>query len=262
MDTSSRGLHEQPARGTMDHNFVNIVGRLTDDPKLITLSSGQPKATCTVATNEPFVDESTGEAREDSQFHLVVAFGKTATNITENFRKGNLIDLTGSVKTRRFEHEGERQRITEIEAKRVNFDKNIVLLNGNVAKDPIVRPTSSDLVANFDLAVGAGKPLRTEGPRPPAQFYRCVAFANLARVVQDHVRKGTHLALSGRGQTRRWTDTEGKDRFAFEVIVDRLALIRPPSETVDQKGKSREASESPSPSLADATQGAEMNPLL
>lgn len=245
----------------MSRNFVNLFGRLTADPELITLRNNVHKASFTVATNEAFVDPETGEARESSEFHFCVAYGRTATLIVEHFKKGDLIDVTGANKTRRFQDrddENARRRITEVEVKRVNFSNNLIVLVGNVTRTPIVRQTADAYVANFDLAVSVGT--RAGDNTPAAQFFRCVAFSPIARVIKDHVRSGTKLRLFGHGQTRKWRDEHQNDRYTFEVVIDHLDFAGP----TQQASAANTAATQPEPPANRATEKApvqEINPL-
>jgi single-strand DNA-binding protein len=66
----------------MDYNKAIISGRLTRDPELRTLPSGQHVCEFTVATNRVYTD-SAGEKQEETEFHNVVAWARQADTICQ-----------------------------------------------------------------------------------------------------------------------------------------------------------------------------------
>jgi single-strand DNA-binding protein len=102
-------------------NSVQLLGRLGMDPKPFTFDSGKKRVSFSVATNEYFTDK-TGEKVEDTQWHNVVVFGKTA-DIAEKFlKKGSEILLSGKLTTRSWDDkEGKKQYITEVVASQIQM---------------------------------------------------------------------------------------------------------------------------------------------
>lgn len=92
---------------------------------------------------------------------------------------------------------------------------NIVCLAGNVSRDIDLRTTQSGKkVANFSLAINESK--------DHTEFVNCIAWEKTADLINQYVKKGDRLALSGKLQTRKWEDQQGQTRYATEVIVDRF----------------------------------------
>ena len=58
-------------------NSVQLIGNLGRDVEIVTFDSGSKKATFTMATTEIFTNKN-GEKSEDTQWHNIVAWGKTA----------------------------------------------------------------------------------------------------------------------------------------------------------------------------------------
>lgn len=98
----------------MNLNKVFLIGRLTQDPKSITLPSGKTVATFRLATDRFFIDRS-GQKRQETEFHNIVLFGKLAQIASQYLKKGSLCFLEGRLRTRTFEdkHNQKRER-TEI----------------------------------------------------------------------------------------------------------------------------------------------------
>jgi single-strand DNA-binding protein len=94
-------------------NKVQLIGNLGNDPQIHIFENGNKKATLSLATNESYTNKE-GEKVENTQWHNVVFFGKTA-DIAEKFlTKGTEIAIEGKLNTRSYEKEGEKRYVTEI----------------------------------------------------------------------------------------------------------------------------------------------------
>ena len=83
-------------------NKVQLIGNLGSNPEIINLESGKTLAKFTLATNENFKN-SEGEKQTDTQWHNIVAWGKTAEIIEKYVHKGKEIALEGKLTHRRYE---------------------------------------------------------------------------------------------------------------------------------------------------------------
>ncbi|SHG72922.1 single-stranded DNA-binding protein [Flagellimonas flava] len=95
-------------------NKVQLIGNLGNDPEVVILESGSKLAKFSVATNETYKNAE-GEKVTDTQWHNVVAWGKTA-EIAENYLvKGKEVAIEGKLVNRSYEtKEGEKRYVTEI----------------------------------------------------------------------------------------------------------------------------------------------------
>lgn len=91
-------------------NKVILGGRLTSDPELKTTQSGLSVTSFRLAVNRRGKDSET-------DFISVTAWRKTAEFITQFFRKGSSICITGSLQTRSWEgQDGQKRTVTEVQA--------------------------------------------------------------------------------------------------------------------------------------------------
>ncbi len=98
----------------MDLNRAIIIGRLTGDPEVRALPSGQSVANFSVATNRVWTDKA-GTKQEDVEFHNVVTFGRLADVASRYLAKGGLVMIEGRIQTRSWEDQsGTRKYRTEI----------------------------------------------------------------------------------------------------------------------------------------------------
>jgi single-strand DNA-binding protein len=100
-------------------NRVVLIGRLTRDPELRYLPSGQPVATFTLAVDRPFAGPQ-GERKAD--FIPVVAWRKLAEQVGQHLAKGRLVAVDGRLQIREYEtQDGQRRRAVEVVADHVRF---------------------------------------------------------------------------------------------------------------------------------------------
>lgn len=105
-------------------NKVILVGNLGRDAEMRFTSGGTPVATVSMATTEKYNDRE-GQKKEDTQWHRIVIWGKTAESLHEYLTKGKQIYVEGKLQTREWtDKEGKAVKTTEVRA-----DK-IVLLGG------------------------------------------------------------------------------------------------------------------------------------
>jgi single-strand DNA-binding protein len=97
-------------------NKVQLIGNLGNKPEIITLDSGKKLAKFSVATNEHYKNDK-GEKQTNTEWHNVIAWGKTA-EIAEMFLdKGKEIALEGKLTSRSYEDkDGNKRYITEVVA--------------------------------------------------------------------------------------------------------------------------------------------------
>jgi single-strand DNA-binding protein len=95
-------------------NKVQLIGNLGNDPEIITLDSGKKLAKFSIATNDTYKNQK-GERVTDTQWHNVVAWGKTADIIESYVTKGKEVAVEGKLAHRSYEDkEGNKKYITEV----------------------------------------------------------------------------------------------------------------------------------------------------
>jgi single-strand DNA-binding protein len=95
-------------------NKVQLIGNLGQDPEIITMENGAKLAKFSLATTESYKNTK-GEKVEDTQWHNVVAWGKTADIVENYLLKGKQVAVEGKLTHRSYEtKEGEKRYITEI----------------------------------------------------------------------------------------------------------------------------------------------------
>jgi single-strand DNA-binding protein len=97
-------------------NKVQLIGHLGNDPEVTNLDSGKKLAKLTIATNETYKNEA-GEKITDTQWHNVIAWGKTAEIIEKYLATGKEVAIEGKLTHRSYEDKnGEKKYFTEVVA--------------------------------------------------------------------------------------------------------------------------------------------------
>ncbi|PWL39567.1 single-stranded DNA-binding protein [Flagellimonas aquimarina] len=95
-------------------NKVQLIGNLGNDPEMVILENGNKLAKFSIATNETYKNAD-GEKITDTQWHNIVAWGKTAEIVESYLVKGKEVAIEGKLVSRSYEtKEGEKRYITEI----------------------------------------------------------------------------------------------------------------------------------------------------
>lgn len=95
-------------------NKVQLIGNLGNDPEIINLESGKTLAKFSIATNESY-KSANGEKVTDTQWHNIIAWGKTAEIVEKYVGKGKEVAIEGKLTTRSWEDkDGIKRYTTEV----------------------------------------------------------------------------------------------------------------------------------------------------
>ena len=93
-------------------NKVILVGHLGKDPETRYMPNGDAITNATLATSESWKDKQTGEKKEQTEWHRLVFYRKLAEIAGQYLRKGSLIYIEGSLKTRKWQDKDGQDRYT------------------------------------------------------------------------------------------------------------------------------------------------------
>lgn len=93
-------------------NKVMLIGRLGKDPETRYMPSGDAVCNFSIATSESWKDKNTGEKKESTEWHNIVAFGKLAEIAKTYLHKGSLVFVEGRIKTEKWTDQNNVQRYT------------------------------------------------------------------------------------------------------------------------------------------------------
>ncbi len=103
-------------------NKAILIGNLGRDPELRYTQNGQAVANFTLATTESWTDKASGQKQERTEWHRIVAWGRTGELCAQYLAKGRTVYIEGRIQTREWEDkEGQKRWTTEVNAQTVQF---------------------------------------------------------------------------------------------------------------------------------------------
>ena len=116
-------------------NKVILVGNIGQEPQVRTMGSGQKVVSFSLATSERWRDRTTGEQKEQTEWHRVVIFNSNLVEVAERMlQKGTKLYLEGSLRTRKWQNQqGADVFTTEVVLNQ--YSGQMVILSGAKAID-------------------------------------------------------------------------------------------------------------------------------
>ena len=103
---------------------------------------------------------------------------------------------------------------------------NKVILIGNLTRDPELKSTTSgQAIVTFGLATNRQWTTSGGEKRSSAEFHECVAWAKLAEICKDYLKKGMLVYVEGYLKTRSWDLEDGTRRFRTEVVLHDMIIL-------------------------------------
>lgn len=103
---------------------------------------------------------------------------------------------------------------------------NKMLAIGNLGTDPEMRYTAGGVpVTSFRLASGRTYTTSDGERREETEWFTVVAWRQLAEQVNQYLTKGRRVFVEGRIQLRTWQGQDGQNRFANEIVADRVLFL-------------------------------------
>jgi single-strand DNA-binding protein len=111
-------------------NKVILIGNLGNDPEVRAMQSGDKVVNLSIATSESWKDKSSGERKENTQWHRVVIFNQGLVKVAESYlKKGAKVYIEGQLRTRKWQDASGNDRYTT-EVSIGGFDGKLVMLDG------------------------------------------------------------------------------------------------------------------------------------
>lgn len=139
-------------------NKVFLVGNLGKDPEIRYSADGKAMASLSIATSETWKDKDSGEKKEKTEWHWLVAFGRLAEVCGEYLKKGSQIYIEGRLQTRKWQDkDGNDRYTTEI------VINDLLMLGGRQGSGSGHGEHTADANAYRQASGGSSKPAATAG---------------------------------------------------------------------------------------------------
>jgi len=105
---------------------------------------------------------------------------------------------------------------------------NKIMLIGNLGKDPDLQVTSEGTpFTRFSLAVNRSYKTSSGERKEEVEWFAIVAWRQLAETCEKYLHKGSKVYIEGRLTQRKYTDKNGIERTAIDVIASDMEMLSP-----------------------------------
>jgi single-strand DNA-binding protein len=104
---------------------------------------------------------------------------------------------------------------------------NKVILVGNLGRDPETRVfPDGGSICNVTIATTYQWKDKTSGERQEeTEWHRIVFRGRLAEIAGEYLRKGRQIYVEGRLKTRKYTDKDGVEKYATEIVAEEMKML-------------------------------------
>lgn len=104
---------------------------------------------------------------------------------------------------------------------------NKVIIIGNLGRDPESRymPSGEQVTSIAVATTDRWRDKATGDMKEQTEWHRIAFFGKLAEIAGQYLKKGSQVYVEGRIRTRKYTDREGIERYATEIIGDRMQML-------------------------------------
>lgn len=99
---------------------------------------------------------------------------------------------------------------------------NKAFVYGNLVRDPELKSLPSGIqVCSFSIATNRTYKDKAGAKQEAVEYHNIVAFARLAELVSQYMKKGSGIFVEGRLQTRSW-EAEGQKKYRTEIVAESI----------------------------------------
>lgn len=103
---------------------------------------------------------------------------------------------------------------------------NKVILIGRLGKDPEVRyMPNGEAVCNFSVATSESWKDQSGQRQERTEWHNITMYRRLAEIAGQYLKKGSQVYLEGKIQTRKYTDKNGIERTAYDIIANEMKML-------------------------------------
>ena len=103
---------------------------------------------------------------------------------------------------------------------------NKVLLIGRLGQAPIVRyMPNGDAVCNFSVATSESWKDQSGQKKEHTEWHNVIMYRRLAEIAGQYLKKGSQVYLEGKIQSRKYTDKNGVERTAYEIVCHEMKML-------------------------------------
>ena len=103
---------------------------------------------------------------------------------------------------------------------------NKVILIGRFGRDPETRyMPNGEAVCNFSVATSESWKDQSGQRQERVEWHNVTMYRRLAEIAGQYLKKGSQVYLEGRIQSRKYTDKNGVERTAYDIIANEMKML-------------------------------------
>ena len=103
---------------------------------------------------------------------------------------------------------------------------NKVILVGRLGRDPETRyMPNGDAITNFSLATDEQWRDRNGERQTRTEWHNVSLYGKLGEIANQYLRKGSQVFIEGKIQSRKYTDKDGIERMAYNIIGNEMKML-------------------------------------
>ena len=120
---------------------------------------------------------------------------------------------------------------------------NKVIIVGNLGRDPENRylPSGEQVTSIAVATTDRWRDKASGEQKEQTEWHRISFFGKLAEIAGQYLKKGSQVYIEGRLRTRKYTDKEGIDRYATEIIADTMQMLGSRQDGQESTGRNKYA---------------------
>src|SRR5689334_21751368 len=140
-------------------------------------------------------------------------------------------------------------------------DLNKVMFTGRLGGDPELRYLpNGNAVATFSVASGRSVKQPDGSYQDQTEWFRVVAWEKLAETCANFLKKGSHVFIEGRLQTRKYQDKNNQEQRITEVVANEMLMLDS-KRSQEEGGGSSNYQSNGTPARSGATSNRNSNPF-
>jgi len=121
---------------------------------------------------------------------------------------------------------------------------NLCQFIGNIGKIETRYMSNGEAVTNFSIACNDSYKNKNGEKVEKTEWVSCVSYRKLAQIIADYCTKGMQIYVSGKMETRKYTDKNGIERYTTQVIANEMRMLGSKQDRPDQQSSDAQPSAS------------------
>lgn len=129
---------------------------------------------------------------------------------------------------------------------------NKVILIGRLGRDPELRyMANGEAVCDFSVATSESWKDKNGQRQEATEWHNVTMYRKLAEIAGKYLTKGSQVYIEGKIQRRKYTDKNGVERTAYDIIANEMKMLGGNSQETQEQPKQQQATAAPVENITD-----------